>query len=102
MGADEADGGQTTAAMAAELSSPQFLPQGVDYQTVLHAGDLAYNMETDEGRVGDRFMEQIEPVASRLPYMVSPGNHESHGNFCERAQPLDCSCKLIRVFITHS
>ena len=93
MGADEADGGQTTAAMAAELSSPQFLPQGVDYQTVLHAGDLAYNMETDEGRVGDRFMEQIEPVASRVPYMVSPGNHESHGNFCERAQPLDCSCK---------
>ena len=26
-------------------------------------------------------MEQIEPVSSRLPYMVAPGNHESHSNF---------------------
>jgi hypothetical protein len=26
-------------------------------------------------------MRQIEPVAAYIPYMVSPGNHESAGNF---------------------
>ena len=26
-------------------------------------------------------MEQIEPVASQLSYMVAPGNHESADNF---------------------
>jgi predicted phosphohydrolase len=97
MGADEVDGGQTTAAMEAEVklhmrqrevkatgergSSEESFAAGVAYQTVLHAGDLAYNLDSDEGRVGDRFMEQIEPISASLPYMVSPGNHESHANF---------------------
>ena len=38
--------------------------------SLIHAGDLAYNLDTDEGRVGDRFMEQIEPISSRLPYLL--------------------------------
>ena len=39
------------------------------YQALLHAGDLAYNLDSNNGRVGDRFLDQIEPIASRLPYM---------------------------------
>jgi acid phosphatase type 7 len=48
---------------------------------ILHVGDFAYNMEDDDARVGDEFMRQLEPVASTVPYMTSPGNHESAYNF---------------------
>lgn len=51
------------------------------YDVVLHAGDIAYNLHDENGAVGDAFMADIEPVASRVPYLVSPGNHESYYNF---------------------
>lgn len=28
-------------------------------------------------RVGDKFMNQIQPIAARVPYMTCPGNHET-------------------------
>ena len=43
---------------------------------VLHVGDLAYNLADDGGRTATLFMNQIEPIASSIPYMVCPGNHE--------------------------
>ncbi|TFJ85222.1 hypothetical protein NSK_003645 [Nannochloropsis salina CCMP1776] len=43
---------------------------------VLHVGDFAYDMDERDGVQGDLFMRQIEPVAARLPYMTSMGNHE--------------------------
>lgn len=46
-----------------------------------HIGDFAYNFDTDNGTVGDRFMIDITPLASHVPYMVSLGNHESAYNF---------------------
>lgn len=30
----------------------------------------------ENSRVGDRFMNQIEPMAAYVPYMTCPGNHE--------------------------
>ncbi|GFT41917.1 acid phosphatase type 7 [Trichonephila clavipes] len=39
--------------------------------------DIAYDLHTNNGRVGDHFMNSIEPVAARIPYMVSVGNHEA-------------------------
>jgi hypothetical protein len=39
----------------------------------------AYNLEDEKGEIGNGFMRAIEPVASRVPYMVSPGNHEDEG-----------------------
>eukprot|EP00754_Rhynchopus_humris_P014686 Rhum_TRINITY_DN14406_c0_g1::Rhum_TRINITY_DN14406_c0_g1_i1::g.87309::m.87309 len=42
----------------------------------LHVGDFAYNLGSDNGKNGDWFMENIEQVAARIPYMVSHGNHE--------------------------
>jgi len=30
----------------------------------------------DNAKVGDEFMRQLEPVASYIPYMTCPGNHE--------------------------
>jgi len=51
------------------------------YDGVIHVGDLAYDMMVDNGRVGDKFLNMIEPLASQLPYMVCPGNHEWQYNF---------------------
>ncbi|KAH9504726.1 Acid phosphatase type 7 [Bulinus truncatus] len=51
------------------------------YDAVLHVGDFAYDMDVDNARVGDEFMRQIEPFASKLPYMTCPGNHEQAYNF---------------------
>ena len=46
------------------------------YDAIIHNGDFAYDLDSDQGQVGDEFMRSIEPIASRLPYMVSEGNHE--------------------------
>ncbi|XP_066983960.1 acid phosphatase type 7-like [Macrobrachium rosenbergii] len=46
------------------------------YDAIIHVGDFAYDMQNDNGRVGDEFMRQIQPIATLLPYMTVPGNHE--------------------------
>ena len=30
----------------------------------------------DNGKTGDLFMNQVEPVTANVPYMTLPGNHE--------------------------
>lgn len=51
------------------------------YDTILHVGDFAYDMHSDNARVGDAFMNQIQTIAAYLPYMTCPGNHEEAYNF---------------------
>ncbi|XP_030378447.1 acid phosphatase type 7 isoform X4 [Scaptodrosophila lebanonensis] len=51
------------------------------YDAIIHVGDFAYDMDTDDATVGDAFMRQIETVAAYVPYMVCPGNHEEKYNF---------------------
>ena len=51
-----------------------------NYQMVLHIGDMAYNLDTDDGEVGDNFMNKIQSISSVVPYMTCPGNHESPNN----------------------
>jgi len=54
------------------------------YDLVVHAGDIAY-----AGTGGtwefeyfwDLFFRQVEPFASRVPYMTAVGNHEHYFNF---------------------
>jgi len=56
------------------------------FDMVSHAGDFAY---ADLGTNGigeiqyiwDVLQRQIEPFASRVPYMAVPGNHEQYRNF---------------------
>ena len=48
---------------------------------VLHVGDFAYDMDSDNGRNGDAFMRDIQELAATVPYMVSHGNHENTQNF---------------------
>ncbi|VDK72067.1 unnamed protein product [Dibothriocephalus latus] len=46
------------------------------YHMVIHNGDFAYDMDDDNGRVGDKFMNLIQNIATTVPYMTSVGNHE--------------------------
>ncbi|KAG1654908.1 hypothetical protein FOA52_003150 [Chlamydomonas sp. UWO 241] len=57
----------TTRRMAADAATDEYL-------LAVHNGDISYA----EGfsTIWDNFFTQIEPVASRMPYMVVPGNHE--------------------------
>jgi 3',5'-cyclic AMP phosphodiesterase CpdA len=46
---------------------------------VIHNGDISY--ADGEMKHWDNFMRKIEPIASRVPYQVTPGNHEFWFNF---------------------
>ncbi|XP_066984144.1 acid phosphatase type 7-like isoform X2 [Macrobrachium rosenbergii] len=67
--------------------NPQSLPRLQEetqlgmYDAVIHVGDFAYNMDSDNARVGDEFMRQIQPIAAYVPYMTCVGNHEFMYNF---------------------
>ncbi|KAI5638233.1 calcineurin-like phosphoesterase domain-containing protein [Phthorimaea operculella] len=51
------------------------------YDFIIHVGDLAYDLHFEDGQVGDQFMRMLQPLASRVPYMTCPGNHEAAYNF---------------------
>ncbi|XP_027200750.2 acid phosphatase type 7-like [Dermatophagoides pteronyssinus] len=51
------------------------------FDVIFHIGDFAYDLNDEHGKVGHHFMRSIEPVASKVPYMTCPGNHERHDNF---------------------
>ena len=53
-----------------------FLQRGAGegmFDAIIHVGDFAYDMYENNGERGDLFMEQIEPIASTVPYMTCPG-----------------------------
>ena len=55
--------------------------EGRPYDAAFHVGDLAYDLAAAGGSRGSRFLAAMEPLASRLPYMVVPGNHEAPHDF---------------------
>ncbi|CAN7999030.1 unnamed protein product [Ixodes hexagonus] len=70
---------------------------------VLHVGDFAYDMDSNNARVGDEFMRQIEPVAAYVPYMTCVGNHENRYNFSNyvnRFSMVDKSGKINNHFFS--
>ncbi|KAL3085574.1 hypothetical protein niasHT_037315 [Heterodera trifolii] len=66
---------------ARSLGKLQREAQEGDFDMILHVGDLAYNLDTEQGQFGDEFMRQIEPVSAYVPYMTVVGNHEYNYNF---------------------
>ena len=52
-----------------------------DYRFMFHLGDLAYNLQEKAGLQGDIFLSRMQEAASKVPYMVIPGNHENWDNF---------------------
>jgi hypothetical protein len=61
------------------VASLTALVEAGEIDFVIHYGDIGYadGNEAD----WDRFMRKIEPIASRVPYMTTPGNHECLWNF---------------------
>jgi hypothetical protein len=49
--------------------------------TIFHLGDLAYDLDSYFGLMGNLFFSQVKKMASTIPYMTVPGNHESGFNF---------------------
>lgn len=48
---------------------------------VMHMGDIGYDLESDQGLIGDKFLDMIKPIATTHAYMTMPGNHEQTNNF---------------------
>ena len=46
------------------------------FDVIMHVGDFAYNLDTNNGQNGLNFMANVQAIAARIPYMVLPGNHE--------------------------
>jgi len=66
---------------AQSLARLQEETQRGHFDAILHVGDFAYDMHSNDALVGDAFMNQIQSVSAYLPYMVCPGNHEERYNF---------------------
>ncbi|CAI5452743.1 unnamed protein product [Caenorhabditis angaria] len=49
------------------------------FDFIVHIGDLAYDLHSNNGKLGDQYMNLLEPVISKIPYMVIAGNHENDG-----------------------
>jgi hypothetical protein len=47
-----------------------------NYDALVTLGDYAYNLTTENGEVGNDFLQWISPITSYLPFMVTAGNHE--------------------------
>ena len=55
----------------------------IDFDFIFHLGDIAYNLNSYFGMIGDIFLSKMEFLSSKIPYMTIPGNHESFDNFTE-------------------
>lgn len=53
------------------------------YEALFHVGDIAYDLDSEQGKMGDRFFNKIESVAARIPYMTVPGDHEKFNQFLQ-------------------
>lgn len=62
------------------------LEGGVD--VVMHPGDLSY--ATGYESEWDRFMEAIEPIAARAPYMTGQGNVRVQTHCCSLNERVVC------------
>lgn len=53
----------------------------LDYQGVIHNGDFAYNVHSSKGTRGDQYFDKFSKISTRMPFIVSPGNHEVYDDF---------------------
>ena len=52
-----------------------------DYQALIHLGDIGYDLDDNDGYLGNEFGELVQEFAAYTPYMLIPGNHEHADNF---------------------
>lgn len=46
------------------------------YQGIIYTGDMAYNLDSNNGTNYVQFITMLEPFASVWPFMATAGNHE--------------------------
>lgn len=51
------------------------------FESLIVTGDLAYNLHSKQGKIGDDFMNKVQVLSSVVPFMVSPGNHEGFDGY---------------------
>lgn len=44
-----------------------------DFDLAIIVGDIAYDLHTDNGHIGDIFMKQMEPLIAQIPFLVIAG-----------------------------
>ncbi|KAH9518981.1 Acid phosphatase type 7 [Bulinus truncatus] len=47
-----------------------------NYEVVFHVGDIAYNLNSEGGSIGDHYMNRVSKFTSSIPYLTTPGDHE--------------------------
>eukprot|EP01016_Furgasonia_blochmanni_P043142 TRINITY_DN5814_c0_g1_i6.p1 TRINITY_DN5814_c0_g1~~TRINITY_DN5814_c0_g1_i6.p1 ORF type:complete len:394 (+),score=13.93 TRINITY_DN5814_c0_g1_i6:591-1772(+) len=52
-----------------------------DIAAVLHGGDLVYEIYEENGEKARRYFNRVQGFASRVPYIITPGNHEDYDNY---------------------
>lgn len=48
-----------------------------EYDLLVLLGDYAYDIFDDNGQRGDDFFEKMEPILTKAPFVMTPGNHET-------------------------
>lgn len=70
------DAGVVDEARSGALDAAALDAESVQYDALLHCGDLAYDLDSQGGQTGDIFLNAMQPLVASLPWMVGPGNHE--------------------------
>jgi hypothetical protein len=76
LGVKEQDGANWTLARLKQHLRNNDHPYGPHFDAVLHVGDFAYDLKDGGGRTGEEFLTDMQDVASAVPYLTCPGNHE--------------------------
>ena len=50
----------------------------LSYDVLIFLGDLAYDIQNENGARGDQYFEQMEKIFTKAPVIFTPGNHESY------------------------
>lgn len=76
--------------IALTLSALENITSTYEYDMIMQIGDLAYNLNSNGGATGNTFLNDVQPIATILPYMAVMGNHEG--------QEFDCSAHWTNRF----
>jgi hypothetical protein len=63
------------------LNSFQFQSKRLKLTHIIHVGDIAYDLFTNDWQQGDNFMNSMQSLISELPFMTVPGNHEADDQY---------------------
>jgi acid phosphatase type 7 len=74
--------------VAGQDTVAELLKQGAAgaFDFVIHAGDMAYDLDSSNSATGNDYLNLIQPVAASYPWVAVPGNHEEATNFTEFQQ----------------